>query len=78
MKPARGGANPASRSDDGRRDNPGRPSSPYIERRGEIAVKVSPATRTAIELICVRRGIDPRQFIAALVEAARQEELAAE
>lgn len=71
----RGGANPATRADDGRRSNPGRPESPYIERRGEIAVKISPATRTAIELISIRRQIDPRELIVQLVEAARLDEL---
>ena len=53
----------------------GRPTSPYIERRGEIAVKLAPETRTALELICMRRQLDPRAFVAELVEAERQREL---
>lgn len=71
----RGGPNPVLRADDGRRDNPGRPSSPYIERRGEIAVKVSCKTRAAIELIALRRGIGPGELVEELVKAARQLEL---
>ena len=53
----------------------GAPTKPYIERRGEIAVKISPATRTAIEIISIRRQIDPRDLIAQLVEETRREEL---
>ena len=54
----------------------GRPPSAYIERRGEIAVKISHETRMAIELIAVLRGLDPRDLVAALVEAERRKELA--
>jgi hypothetical protein len=70
MPPKRGRGNPGTP-----RPTAGRPPSPYIERRGEIAVKVSPATRAAIELIAMRRQISPIALIAALVEAARLEEL---
>lgn len=71
-----GGARVATRPDDGRRDNPGRPEKPYIERGGtRIAIKLPAATLIAIELIAVRRRIDPRELVAQLVEAARQIEL---
>lgn len=53
----------------------GRPTSAYIERRGERAVKIGAQTHTVIELLSVAAQVSPVELVARWAERARLEYL---
>jgi hypothetical protein len=54
----------------------GAPAGSFITKNGITAVKVSEITKLHLQLLAVRRAMREDELIAALVEAARQQELA--